>query len=39
MSNEICFHSDIDDHKDSTGHKVIEKRMMVSVADFHTIIM
>jgi len=24
------FHSDIDDHKDSTGHKLIEQTMMIS---------
>ena len=27
------FHSDIDDHKDSTGHKLIEQVMMISRAE------
>jgi hypothetical protein len=26
----FIFHSDIDDHKDATGHKTIEKLMMIS---------
>jgi hypothetical protein len=26
----FVFHSDIDDHKDLTGHKTIEKVMMIS---------
>jgi hypothetical protein len=26
----FVFHSDIDDHKDLTGHKMIEKLMMIS---------
>jgi hypothetical protein len=30
---KFIFHSDIEDHKDSTGHKVIEKRAMVSLAE------
>ena len=30
---KYVFHSDIEDHKDSTGHKVIEKRAMVSLAE------
>jgi hypothetical protein len=27
---KFVFHSDVDDHKDSAGHKLIEKVMMVS---------
>jgi hypothetical protein len=30
---KFVFHSDIDDHKDSTGHKLIEKVMMISPAE------
>jgi hypothetical protein len=26
----LVFHSDIDDHKDLSGHKMIEKVMMIS---------
>jgi hypothetical protein len=33
---KFVFHSDSGEHKDSTGHKVIEKRMMVSVAETFT---
>jgi hypothetical protein len=29
----FVFHSDIDDHKDSSGHKMIEKVMMISAAE------
>jgi hypothetical protein len=28
MQNEVCFHSDIEDHNDSTGHKLTEKVML-----------
>jgi hypothetical protein len=30
---KFVFHSDVDDHKDSAGHKLIEKVMMVSPAE------
>jgi hypothetical protein len=30
---KFVFHSDIDDHKDLTGHDLIEKVMMVSLID------
>jgi hypothetical protein len=30
---KFVFLSDIDDHKDSTGHKLIEKVMMISSAE------
>ena len=30
---KFFFHSDVDDHKDSTGHKLIEKIMLVSPAE------
>jgi hypothetical protein len=30
---KYVFHSDIEDHKDATGHKVIEKRAMISLAE------
>lgn len=30
---KFLFHSDIDDHKDLTGHKMIEKMMVVSRAE------
>ncbi len=30
---KFVFHSDTEDHKDSTGHKVIEKRAMISLAE------
>ena len=36
---KFVFHSDTADHKSSTGHKVIEKRAMISFADFHRTIM
>jgi hypothetical protein len=29
----FIFHNDIDDHEDSTGHKLIEKVMMISPAE------
>ena len=29
---KFVFHSDTADHKDSTGHKLIEKRSMISLA-------
>jgi hypothetical protein len=29
----FVFHSDIDDHKDLSGHKLIEKVMMISPAE------
>jgi hypothetical protein len=35
---KYVFHSDIEDPKDSTGHKVIKKRAMISLADFRIII-
>ena len=30
---KYIFQSDIEDHKDSTGHKVIEKRAMISLEE------
>jgi hypothetical protein len=30
---KFVFHSDTADHKDSTGHKLIEKRAMISLAE------
>jgi hypothetical protein len=33
---KFFFHSDIDDHTDSTGHKLIEQVMMISRADILT---
>ncbi len=30
---KFVFHSDNEDHKSSTGHKVIEKRAMVSLPE------
>jgi hypothetical protein len=36
----FLFHSDIDDHKDLSGHKIIEKvMMMISPADIIIIMM
>jgi hypothetical protein len=32
----FVFHSDIDDHKDLTGHKLIEKVMMISPSETFT---
>jgi hypothetical protein len=29
----FIFHSDVDDHKDLTGHDLIEKVMMISAVD------
>ncbi len=29
--SKFVFHSDIEDHKDSTGHKVTEKVMMLTM--------
>jgi hypothetical protein len=29
----FVFHSDIEDHKDLSGHKTIEKVMMISAAE------
>ena len=30
---KFLFHSDVDDHKNLTGHKIIEKIMVVSPAE------
>ncbi len=30
---KFVFHSDIEDHKDSTGHDLAEKVMMISLMD------
>jgi hypothetical protein len=30
---KFLFHSDVDDHKDLTGHKMIEKMMLVSPSE------
>jgi hypothetical protein len=30
---KFVFHSDIEDHKDSTGHKLIEQVIMISPAE------
>ena len=30
---KFLFHSDVDDHKNLTGHKIIEKIMLVSPAE------
>ncbi len=35
---KFVFHNDTADHKDSTGHKVIEKRAMISFTDFRAVI-
>ena len=32
----FIFHSNVDDHKSSTGHKVIEKRAMISFTEAFT---
>jgi hypothetical protein len=29
--SKFIFHSDIEDHNNSTGHRVTEKKMMVSI--------
>ncbi|MFL6474639.1 MAG: hypothetical protein ACJ701_06495 [Nitrososphaera sp.] len=33
---KFLFHSDIEDHKDSTGHKLTEKVMIVMVSPAET---
>jgi hypothetical protein len=33
---KFVFHSDAAQHKSSTGHKVIEKRAMISLAESFT---
>ncbi len=30
---KFVFHSDIEDHKDSTGHNVTEKKMLITMMD------
>jgi hypothetical protein len=30
---KFLFHSDVDDHKDLTGHKMIEKVMIISATE------
>jgi hypothetical protein len=32
----FVFHSDVDDHKDLSGHKLNEKVMMISTAETFT---
>jgi hypothetical protein len=33
---KFVFHSDVEDHKNSTDHKLIEKRAMISLAETFT---
>jgi hypothetical protein len=32
----FVFHSDVDDHKDLSGHKMVEKVMMISPTETFT---